>query len=369
MAHEVETMAYVNQGAGDNPWWNRDGLRGNADGTVAIGHPVTNDMSPEEIAVAAGIDWTVDKLPVFNQWDGNFMQVPDRYNLTRMSDGRVLDVVGKLFKCTQNLDAVRFFSDFVKAGDMTMNTCGSLRGGQRIWALAKINEGFTLVGGDRVEGYLLLSLPHKQGEAITVKLTKVRVVCRNTEIAALNGWGSAWRMSHVHEFDGDMQQAAKEALGLAKQKVQEDALVAGMLSETRIREQEKLIEYVAKVSGSELLEDIIDQTEQSAMDSRDILDAAISATNSATLARAFRTTDLNAVGRKVLESILTSPGSDMPSARGTWWGALNGVTHATDHVLGKESDTRFDSAWFGPRAALKTKAAEMAVQYAKAVAA
>ena len=123
----------------------------------------------------------------------------------------MLDVVGSIYKPTQNQTAVRFFSEFVKAGDMRMETMGSLCGGQRIWALARIGANFTLKGGDRVEGYLLLSLPHKQGEAITVKLTKVCVVCRNTEQRALNGWGSAWRMSHVHEFDGEMQQAAKRS--------------------------------------------------------------------------------------------------------------------------------------------------------------
>jgi phage/plasmid-like protein (TIGR03299 family) len=354
---------------GESPWWmKRPGLAQNADGSIAMGYPVSNDLTPEQMADIAKITWTVDKLPVYNFFNGEYAKVDGKFNLTRMTDGRVLDVVGSMFKCTQNLDAVRFFSEFVRAGDMRMETMGALCGGQRIWALARIGANFTLKGGDRVEVYLLLSLPHKQGEAITVKLTKVRVVCRNTEQMALNGWGSAWRMSHVHEFDADMQQAAKEALGLAREAVIESAKVADMLSETKVIDGAKLIEYVATVSGSKLLDDVIDNSDVASGTGGEtsFLDAAIQATNSAKMARAFRDTDLNKAGRVILESILTSPGSDLESARGTWWGALNGVTHAVDHVLGNSDETRLSASWFGQRSGLKTQASELAVKFAQA---
>jgi len=44
MAHLVETMAY----AGETPWH-------------GLGVPVLNDLTPDQMLVKAGLDWTVDK--------------------------------------------------------------------------------------------------------------------------------------------------------------------------------------------------------------------------------------------------------------------------------------------------------------------
>jgi hypothetical protein len=38
----------------------------------------------------------------------------------------------------------------------------------------------------------------------------------------------------------------------------------------------------------------------------------------------------------------------------------------TDHVIGRSADTRLQSAWYGYNKGLKTKALELAVEYAEA---
>ena len=81
---------------------------------------------------------------------------------------------------------------------------------------------------------------------------------------------------------------------------------------------------------------------------------------------AERADDLNKAGKLILEAIIDSPGAEMKSARGTWWGAVNGVTYAVDHQMGKTDDGRLTSAWFGPRASMKQQAVELAVKYATA---
>ncbi len=48
MAHEVETMAYANA----VPWH-------------GLGEQVADDLTPEEMGKAAGLDWTVSQHPVF----------------------------------------------------------------------------------------------------------------------------------------------------------------------------------------------------------------------------------------------------------------------------------------------------------------
>ena len=338
-------MAYT----GEKPWHK-------------LGVAVPAGLTPAEIATLAGLDWTVEKHSLFAVGDnGSVSDVTDAFGLVRTSDGKVLDVVGSRYTPTQNLDALDFFKRFTEAGDMAMDTAGSLAGGRRIWGLASIRDGFTLRGGDEIKGYLLLCSPHIQGEAFTVKLTAVRVVCNNTLTAALRGTGPAFRMSHLYTFDDKRKNAACEVLGLATTQLREMEAKARMLS-SAYAEHQRVVEYVAQLSGSKILDAIL-ETDAAADGSA--LDAIIAATQADKAVRGFREGDLNKAGKTILDAICNAPGADLESSRGTWWGALNGVTYAADHQFGRTDDSRLTSAWFGERAQLKSAALDLAVQYAE----
>ena len=75
MAHLVETMAY----AGEVPWH-------------GLGVKVPNDLSPEQMLVKAGLDWSVEKVPAFANIAGENVNV-GWSALTRSSDNSILDVV------------------------------------------------------------------------------------------------------------------------------------------------------------------------------------------------------------------------------------------------------------------------------------
>ena len=123
-----------------------------------------------------------------------------------------------------------------------------------------------------------------------------------------------------------------------------------------------MIDYVGALSGSKVLDNMIEESEATADGS--VLDAILASAETTQIQRNMKSNDLNRVGKTILDAILDSPGSDLPSARGTWWGALNGVTYAVDHQLGKSEDTRLTSAWFGQRASLKQHALNLAYDYA-----
>lgn len=357
MPAEVETMAYT----GAVPWH-------------GLGVAVAGDLTPDEMLQAAGLDWPVEKWELFAVPDGYLDDgtgepafVPNKYAIVRGTDGHVLDIVGPQYKPVQNRDALEFFSDFVSAGDMTMETAGSLATGRRIWGLASLADGFTLAGGDEVQGYLLLCSPHICGEAFTIKLTAVRVVCNNTLTWALNqqhlGPG-VFRMDHRHEFDADMKEAARRTLGLASERLEEFEQQAKQLAAVHA-ERQQLVEYAAVLSGSKIVEAAVAEVEaeENGNGNGSPLEAAIAATEAMDLVKGIQETDLDRVGKKLLDSILESPGSDLTSAEDTWWGALAGVTHATDHVLGRNADSRLNSAWFGDRAKMKARALDLAVEY------
>jgi hypothetical protein len=133
MAHMVETMAW----SGEVPWH-------------GLGKKVLPDLTPEQMLYEAGLDWTVEKIPAFAEVNGKKVAV-GKSALVRSSDNKILDVVGDDWCETQNAEAFGFFADFVSEGNMEMHTAGSLRGGQMVWALAKVkDESFELFGKDRV---------------------------------------------------------------------------------------------------------------------------------------------------------------------------------------------------------------------------
>ncbi|NBQ98794.1 MAG: DUF932 domain-containing protein, partial [Microbacteriaceae bacterium] len=132
MAHMVETMAY----AGNVPWH-------------GLGKKVPHDLSPEQMLEAAQLDWTVQKVPAFANVEDQNVNI-GWSALVRSSDNRILDVVSNDWNPVQNSEAFQFFHEYCEAGDMEMHTAGSLRDGQIVWALAKVNESFELFKGDRV---------------------------------------------------------------------------------------------------------------------------------------------------------------------------------------------------------------------------
>ena len=92
--------------------------------------------------VAAGLDWTVSKRRLWAEADNTAIQVPGYFGLTRDKDNHVLSIVGSKYKPVENTDAMDFFNRFVSAGEMQMETAGSLHNGQYIWGLAKIEQDF-----------------------------------------------------------------------------------------------------------------------------------------------------------------------------------------------------------------------------------
>ena len=148
MAHELEIvngqaqMAYV----GEVPWH-------------GLGVQVPEDTSAMDMMALAGLDWRVEELDSFVEFNGEKIPTGQKA-LVRDVDGKVLTQVGANWNPVQNSEAFEFFHEFVEAGNMKMHTAGSLKDGQIIWALAKVEDNFTLFNGDTVESYLLFSNPH-----------------------------------------------------------------------------------------------------------------------------------------------------------------------------------------------------------------
>ena len=317
MAHQVETMAY----AGETPWH-------------GLGVPVSNDLTPAQMMQKAGLDWTVHEVESFVEFNGNRIPTGQKA-LVRSSDARVLTNVGPDWKPVQNEQAFEFFAEYVFAGNMEMNTAGSLRDGQMVWALAKVKDSFDLFGGDQVDSYLLFSNPHQYGKSIDVRFTPIRVVCNNTLSLSLGMEAERQvKVGHRVQFNAD---EVKQALGIATEKLATYKEMAQYLGSKRFS-MDKLIEYYNTIYPR-------------TSDKR-VQDKKLS----------VETLSRNA--KQCLDVMETQQGSEF--AEGSWWQAYNSVTYITDHVQGRNADNRLYSSWFGGNQARKKNALETAIAFAEA---
>jgi phage/plasmid-like protein (TIGR03299 family) len=317
MAHQVETMAY----AGEVPWH-------------GLGVPVSNDLTPVQMMEKAGVDWRVQEVETFIEYNNKKMTTGQKA-LVRETDGRILTTVGENWNPVQNEDAFNFFAEYCLSGDMEMHTAGSLRDGQMVWALAKVKSDFELFGGDRVESYLLFSNPHQYGKAIDIRFTPIRVVCNNTLTLSLDQkTEKSVKVGHRVEFDAN---EVKTALGIASDKLANYKEAAEFLGKKKFN-MDSYIEY---------LNTVFPRTADKRVQGKGL---------------SVDTLSRNA--RQAHDILHTQPGAEY--AEGTWWQAFNSVTYITDHVQGRNADNRLYSSWWGGNQLRKKNALKTAIEFAEA---
>lgn len=315
MAHEVQTMAYVDA----TPW-----------------HGLGNQLTPKQpIEVwqrEAGMNWLIKEAQVLYSVSGenglhlNFH--PESKVLFRSDTLSPLSVVSNRYKVVQPADVLEFYRDLVSAGGFELETAGVLKGGKKLWALAKTGQETLLRGQDRVKAYLLLATSCDGTLCTTAQFTSVRVVCNNTLHMAVRDTNGAVKVPHSTQFD---PQAVKQSLGLGLSHWETFVRDIRQLAERKVNKFEAM-NYLINVLGDQE----IPLNEQP---------------NSKAIQRVFALFSGAAKG------------SEMPSAAGTAWGLLNSVTEYVDqHRRARNADYRLDSAWFGPGAALKERALHAALK-------
>lgn len=314
-----------------------------------LGAQVDSNITVDEMLVAAKLDWKVVPHPCFAEINGE--KIYTRQNaLVRDIDNKILTLTGPNWKPLQNKDALEFFREYTEAGDATLETAGSLKGGKVIWGLASVNKSFKLNGRDEVKGYILLTSPHEVGKAISVRATTVRVVCANT-LAMAEAGQEHYRQSHSYEFDAAK---AKEMVaftmhGLGNLELEANALQGLKLSQyDTVRTLAKYFQPVEAEVG-ERIKNKPELAEPILAENKRRVDALI---NDPAL--------INKTLDQVLWAVRKAPGA----TPGNGWGVLNGVTYWSDHMAGRDKEARLASSWFGEnntvKQKLKTELLEMA---------
>jgi phage/plasmid-like protein (TIGR03299 family) len=328
MAHELGEMFYH----GSVPWH-------------GLGQYVPQPLDLDDALAQGGLDWTVKLVPIATA-DGAASPALHRMAVVREDRAlehpeRVVGVVHPAFRPLQNREGGELFDRLFDPGTRKYHTGGYLKSGEVVWLLARLPADIRVGDDDVVEPYLLYSNSHDGSQPIDIRLTTVRVVCRNTLSFALNGHSArAFRWRHRE----------------APEVVEREAKAFLQLTTAQLRAQEKGFRTLA----ARPCDDAAFRRFLTALMPDPAPPAGVNTSGAA--ARSFGTRRAHiAQARAAIERIRLQglPDRKIPADAPTWWGAVNAVTAWVDHAQVVKGD-RYPHALFGAGDRLKSRAFDMA---------
>lgn len=292
MAHDIETFedkaAFVS--VRENAWH-------------SLGTVVPNELTADEALRFAHLaDWNVRKEPLFI---ASGQEVADRFATIRdnpfeVGKVDVLGVVGKKYEPIQNEDHADLLDALVDESGAHFETAGSLKGGTQTFITMKLPNHITIGDVDNVETYIAALNSHDGSKAFQFIVTPVRIVCANTQAAAIRDAKSRFSVRHTKKGAEGIIAQARETLDMTFKFV-----------ETFQVEAEKLIQK--SMDEAEFYK-IVEQLYSMPNDPSDIIKSRTESNRS-----------------KLVELFVQSPTAT--EIRGTAWAGYQAVTEYLDHFV------------------------------------
>jgi phage/plasmid-like protein (TIGR03299 family) len=332
MAHNLATKndgtAMMMYAGGETPWH-------------GLGTRLEKLATAEEAIKAAGLDWEVEKRPVFHNGPSGPLKAGDFEAVVRKDTQDTLGMVKGVFQPLQNREAFSFMDAIVGEKLAIYETAGALGRGERVWLLAKLPGILRIGKGDEIEKFVLLAHGHDGSLKVHVRETGVRVVCQNTLNVALND-GSARRVSMLHTANLGMRlEEVREAIGIVSSKLSFLETAGQKLATVQLT-QDAFKSYLTRVGIAPENPDTCHKVALKAMEEVSALFDG---------------------GQK---------GANLKTSKGTAWGAYNAIVEYVDFhrparatKLNTAQDIRTESVLFGSGLKLKQKAWDEALVLAK----
>ena len=213
MSHEVET--HENQAAA---------LFARTDPWHRLGTTVRGVAFTAEDAMTLGHlgGWRVRKAPLTATEitpDGveSCLEVPAKFATIRTNPftkaPEPLGVVGHGYTPLQNEEHAEFLNRLADESGAVFDTAGSLRGGRQVFITMRLPRTLRVGGVDPVDLNIAALNSHDGSSAFRLMITPIRVVCANTQRAALRHNVAHVSIRHTTNAKAAVQQA-REALGL-----------------------------------------------------------------------------------------------------------------------------------------------------------
>ena len=307
-----------------------------------IGTQAARPMTTSEALTLAEKNWTVSLRPVYfhereaaihksdcalhngpalppGPCDCGASNIPfvldaDHFVVVRDDIMLPLGIVGNRYTPVQNTDAFSFLDGLIGEAEAMVHTTGSLYNGKKIWVLVQL-PGYIKVKDDDVGKFLLLANAHDGSMSLTLKMTPIRVVCANTLASSMHSHGSTWNLRHTLSLPTKIE-AARAAIGLASQRFEKTGELYQFLGDHDMTVTEMDAYLKAMFPDTD--------------DNNGPIDGA------------------EAIRGKVLALFEgQGKGLDTPNIRRTAWAAYNALTEYLNWQVGRKTDARMQSIWFG----------------------
>jgi len=316
-----------------------------------------SSMTRPEIVKESGLDWPVQKrqLAMRDSLGKNVLVEPlkDFRAIVRADTDRVFKVGSARFKIHQNPEILDLMLDFCDKGQAELANVITFDNGAVIAVQAKLKADLVIPGGSKLEGYAMIAWSHNSSIATCFKGCATYVICWNTLIAAIREKSkSSMKVRHSQALSPKIIERAR---GILDSLTEDVSLVNERMqkfSTVKMDEQDR-IKFILRVLGSDnqsMVEVLADEAETS------LLDKIVIATD------VPPEDELRKLGKRIVDSIIESPGSQMEASKDTLFGVLNGFTYYADHVRGRDPQNRAFNAFFGEGEKLKAKAMETALE-------
>lgn len=219
MAHEIET--YGNRAAA---------IFARQDAWHRLGTTVEGEAFTAEHAMRLGHlgGWDVRKVGLtaheVTEHGVTAVEVPDRFATVRTNpfngSPEALGVVGNTYQPIQNEEHCEILNRLVDESGATFDTAGSLRGGRQVFVTMRLPESIKVAGVDELSINLAALNSHDGSQAFRLLITPVRIVCANTQSAALRHNRASVAIRHTASATGRVA-AARDALGMTWRYVEE----------------------------------------------------------------------------------------------------------------------------------------------------
>jgi phage/plasmid-like protein (TIGR03299 family) len=309
-----------------------------------LGQEIEEGLTAVQAFEKSGLNWSTELLPVFGRGiteEGQEyeVEIPDRMAHVRADTKGILGFVGTDYSPIENMELAEFV-DAISQVDQKLhiNTCGSLFGGKRVFALVKLPDATVRVGDDVNESYMLCSNGHGGFASFAVYPTSIRVVCNNTLRWSEKDAAKGIKFSHVGGV-AEKVEAARVAMGFAIKETEKFNQMVTTLANMDL-DKKMLIEYFELV-----YEDCFGKLPDSEKQP-DAYEKLL--------------TKKNKVLDKWLEN-MEDPRQNVRGIQGTYWAAYNAISQWYDHDRGRQNeegktDSQVNSNIFGPNHKAKTGA-------------
>lgn len=164
-----------------------------------LGADTKSASQVSEVLAAAGLDYTVQKVPVHLP---SGIEVPNRFATVRQSDQKVYDIVSDRYTLIQNEEAFQFV-DLI-ADEIQFERAGETQSGM-VWLIASLPPVNVL--GDEFVPHVIFRNGFSGNTKVTAAICPLRVVCQNQFNYAFQHAENTVKILHVGDVSARLQEA------------------------------------------------------------------------------------------------------------------------------------------------------------------